>query len=108
MCTNRNSKSWFLWKSVVSTFPHLKPFFKRNELSFLYQALGACLSPYKTLLSLKACRGRVSLSNLEGFQHKLPIGLIHSETHFLHPFDITLYCYKLEMKVKCVLPLDEL
>ena len=36
------------------------------------------------------------------------LGLCHLEMRFLCPFDKTSYCYKLQMKVRSVLPLNEL
>ena len=45
ICTKSMSLSLVFMKRVVSIFPILKPFFKRNLLNLSYHALGACFKP---------------------------------------------------------------
>ena len=62
---------------VVSTFPLIKPFLIRKELSLSYDALRACFKPYRAFESLKTWWGRSSLSKPGGCLTKF----------FLHSFN---------------------
>jgi len=63
------SKSSFLVlvNKVVSIFPLVKPFSKRNPLNLSYHALGACFKPYKALVNLEIH----DFQNRVVIQHKL-------------------------------------
>ena len=93
-------------KQICVNLSSFKTFSKRNELSFSYQALGVCLSPYNALLSLKHVEEEFHFQIQKVVQHTLPIGLSHLQIHFLHPFDAISYYYRPQIKVRCVLLLN--
>jgi len=53
----------YLLERVVSALPIIKPFSKRKELNFSYQAYGAYFRPYRVLSSLKRWFGSVWSTN---------------------------------------------
>ena len=67
ICTKRISCNFLLIKSVVSTFPLVKPFSKRNLFNRSNQAVRACFKPYRAFFNLKAWLGFYEFSKPEGW-----------------------------------------
>jgi len=57
ICTMSKSSFLVLVNKVVSIFPLVNHFSKRNPLSLSYHALGAYFKPYKALVNLKTLFG---------------------------------------------------